>query len=113
MRGGSSLQRRQLAEEPWIAARNAAVLTLLYGCGLRISEALALTRGRCAAGAPSALRVIGKGGKTRLVPVLPAVRAAVRRLYRKLCPYHLAPDGPLFRGARGGPLVAAHHPARR
>jgi len=94
----------QLAEEPWIAARNAAVLTLLYGSGLRISEALALTAGELAGG-EGVLRVTGKGGKTRIVPVIPAARAAVMD-YRKRCPYDLDADGPLFRGARGGPLAA-------
>jgi integrase/recombinase XerC len=94
----------QLAEEPWLAARNAAVLTLLYGSGLRISEALALKAGEF----PGAgvLRVAGKGGKTRLTPVLPVAQQAVAE-YRKLCPYHLEPDGPLFRGVRGGPLDPA------
>ena len=94
----------QLAEEPWIAARNAAVLTLLYGSGLRISEALSVK----AAELPDAgvLRVTGKGGKTRLAPVLPLAQQAVAE-YRKLCPYHLEPDGPLFRGAKGGPLNPA------
>ena len=67
----------QLAEEPWIAARNAAVLALLYGCGLRISEALGLTGAEIAIAESSALRVTGKGGKTRLVPVLPVVAEAV------------------------------------
>ncbi|MEW9805841.1 tyrosine recombinase XerC [Mesorhizobium sp. ZMM04-5] len=94
----------QLSEEPWIAARDAAVLTLLYGCGLRISEALAIEAGDL----PGAgvLRIAGKGGKTRLAPVLPLAQRAVAE-YRKLCPYHLAPDRPLFRGARGGPLNPA------
>lgn len=96
----------QLAEEPWIAARNAAVLTLLYGCGLRISEALGLPGDALAAPDQASLRVTGKGGKTRLVPVLPAALQAVAE-YRRLCPYHLAADGPLFRGARGGRLQAA------
>ena len=87
-----------LDEEPWIASRNTAVLTLLYGCGLRISEALTLAR----ADAPSdsALRVIGKGGKERVVPVLPVVAAAIAE-YLRLCPYHTPPGGPLFVGARG------------
>ncbi len=96
----------QLAEEPWIAARNAAVLTLLYGCGLRISEALGLTGGDLASSRETVLRITGKGGKTRLVPVLPVAFAAVAQ-YRRLCPYHLEGDGPLFRGARGGPLNPA------
>jgi len=96
----------QLAEEPWIAARNAAVLTLLYGCGLRISEALGLTGADLASPRETVLRVTGKGGKTRLVPVLPAAFAAVAE-YRRLCPHHLDAGGPLFRGARGGPLNPA------
>lgn len=85
----------------WQQARDAAVATLLYGCGLRISEALALT-GREARPGP-ALRVRGKGGKDRIVPVIPAAARAIER-YAALCPHDLAPDAPLFRGARGGPL---------
>jgi len=85
----------------WIAARDVAVVTLLYGCGLRISEALGLTG--AAHPLPEVLRITGKGGKTRLVPVLPAARAAVAR-YADLCPHPLTADAPLFRGARGGPL---------
>jgi len=91
-----------LDDEPWIAARNAAILTLLYGAGLRISEALAITRG----GAPvdgGTLRVTGKGGKQRIVPVLPVVGEAIAA-YLRLCPYRIEPSGPLFVGARGGPL---------
>ncbi len=95
----------QLAEEPWIAARNAAVLCLLYGSGLRISEALGLTAGEVT-GTETALRVTGKGGKTRLVPILKVTSEAVLT-YRRLCPYVLSPDGPLFRGAKGGPLQPA------
>ncbi|MEJ6785215.1 tyrosine recombinase XerC [Aminobacter sp. Piv2-1] len=96
----------QLAEEPWIAARNAALLTLLYGSGLRISEALGLAGAELASPADTVLRITGKGGKTRLVPVLPVALQAVAE-YRKLCPYHLGADGALFRGARGGPLDPA------
>lgn len=96
----------QLAEEPWIAARNAAVLTLLYGCGLRISEALGLSGGDLAGTDATVLRITGKGGKTRLVPVLPVALQAVLE-YRRLCPWHLGADDPLFRGARGGPLNPA------
>lgn len=95
----------QLAEEPWISVRNAAVLTLLYGCGLRISEALSLTQDDFASGS-NALRITGKGGKTRIVPLLDAARKGVED-YVRLCPYPLANDQPLFRGARGGPLQAA------
>ncbi len=95
----------QLNDEPWIATRNAAVLTLLYGCGLRISEALDLTPADFE-GPPTALRINGKGGKTRIVPLIgPAIEAV--NAYRALCPYHLAADGPLFRGARGGKLQPA------
>ncbi|MCO5064219.1 MAG: tyrosine recombinase XerC [Rhizobiaceae bacterium] len=96
----------QLAEEPWIAARNAAVLALLYGSGMRISEALGLTGADITSDAGDVLRITGKGGKTRLVPVLPVTRQAVAT-YRSLCPYHLAGDAPLFRGAKGGPLNPA------
>ncbi|WFU11101.1 tyrosine recombinase XerC [Rhizobium sp. CB3090] len=92
----------QMHDEPWIAARDTAVLTLLYGCGLRISEALDLTPEDVRPGA-TALRITGKGNKTRLVPLLPIVVEAVER-YRALCPYHLDEGTPLFRGARGGKL---------
>jgi integrase/recombinase XerC len=87
----------------WIAARDAAVLLLLYGSGLRISEALGIARREAPTGEREVLRVVGKGGKERLVPVLPVTQAAVAR-YLALCPYRLAPDGPLFLGAKGGPL---------
>ena len=96
----------QLAEEPWIAARNAAVLTLLYGAGLRISEALGLKGEDLSDDSQAVLRVTGKGGKVRLFPVLPVALEAVKE-YRRLCPYTLAPGSALFRGARGGPLQAA------
>ncbi|MFP5077431.1 tyrosine recombinase XerC [Rhizobium sp. YIM 134829] len=95
----------QLAEEPWVAARNAAVLTLLYGCGLRISEALAVTP-EDMAGDPTALRVTGKGNKTRIVPLIEPARAAVRT-YQALCPYVIEASAPLFRGAKGGVLQPA------
>lgn len=95
----------QMAEEPWIAARDAAVLTLLYACGLRISEALALTR-EDLAGSAATLRVTGKGGKTRIVPLIPAARAAVED-YLALAPFSPPPTAPIFRGARGGPLQPA------
>jgi integrase/recombinase XerC len=85
-------------QEPWIAARDAAVLTLLYGSGLRISEALALRRGD--APLPKALRITGKGGKQRLAPVIPAARRAVDR-YLALCPYEYGDNEALFLGARG------------
>ncbi|WP_246041498.1 tyrosine recombinase XerC [Peteryoungia ipomoeae] len=95
----------QMNEEPWIAARDAAVLSLLYGCGLRISEALGLTPETFEDKTVS-LRISGKGGKMRIVPLLPVVAEAVQT-YRKLCPYHLETGSPLFRGARGGPLQPA------
>jgi len=91
--------------EDWEAARDEAVLTLLYGCGLRISEALSLVRADAPLG-PS-LRITGKGSKTRLVPVLPAVRAAVDA-YLALVPFVLSPGEPLFRAKRGGPLSPRH-----
>ena len=85
----------------WVAARDVAVVTLLYGCGLRISEALGL-RG-CDAPLPEVLRITGKGDKERVVPVIPAARAAVDR-YLRLCPHPQDKDSPLFRGVRGGAL---------
>ena len=91
----------QLAAEPWIAARDAAVVTLLYAAGLRISEALGL-RGRDHP-LPEVLRIRGKGGRERPVPILSAAREAVAA-YAGLCPHPILPDGPLFLGARGGPL---------
>ena len=91
--------------EPWEAARDRAVLTLLYGCGLRISEALSLTGAD--APLPASLRVVGKGGKTRLTPVLPAVREAVEA-WRALDPFPPDPAGPLFRARRGGALSPRH-----
>lgn len=91
--------------EPWEAARDRAVLTLLYGCGLRISEALSLTRADAPLG--ETLRVAGKGGKTRLAPVLPAVRRAVDA-YLAVQPGPLEPADALFRAKRGGPLSPRH-----
>jgi len=92
--------------EPWVLARDAAVLALLYGCGLRISEALGLKRKEVDA-SPKNLRdsltVTGKGNKTRMVPLLPQVAKLVAD-YVALCPYDLPADGPLFVGAKGGPL---------
>ena len=85
----------------WISARDMAVLTLLYGCGLRISEALGLTGAD--APLPEVLRITGKGGRERLVPVLPAASEAVAR-YAALCPHPLSRTEKLFRGSRGGPL---------
>ncbi len=87
--------------EPWIHARDAAVLALLYGSGLRISEALGLKRGEF--GARDTITVTGKGNKQRMVPVLPRVAALVAD-YIALCPYELPEAGPLFVGAKGGAL---------
>ena len=87
--------------EPWMAARDTAVLTLLYGCGLRISEALGLTGRDLPLG--DTLRILGKGGKERLVPVLPVARQAVQA-YVDSCPFEMEEDRALFRGKRGGAL---------
>ena len=92
-----------LSEEPWIVARDTAVLTLLYGCGLRISEALGLKRAEAPTEERDTIRVTGKGGRERVVPVLPAVSRAVET-YISLAPFALAPEEPLFRGAKGGTL---------
>ena len=89
--------------EPWIHGRDAAVLALLYGGGLRISEALGLKRGDF--GGRDTVTVTGKGNKQRMVPVLPQVAKLVAD-YLALCPYDLGEDGPLFVGAKGGPLPA-------
>ena len=91
--------------EDWEVARDEAVLTLLWGCGLRISEGLSLLRRD--APLPETLRVTGKGGKTRIVPVLDAVRQAVDT-YVVALPFVLAPDEPLFRAKRGGALSPRH-----
>lgn len=91
----------ELAAKEWEGKRDTAILALLYGCGLRLSEALGLTRGEAPIG--DTLAITGKGGKQRLLPVLPAVREAVAE-YVAACPHNLAKDGPLFVGSRGGPL---------
>ena len=90
----------EMEERPWVAARDVAVLSLCYGAGLRIAEALALSRADLEG---PALRVTGKGGKTRLVPLIEPVRQAVEA-YLKLCPFPLTPSQPLFRGVKGGVL---------
>jgi integrase/recombinase XerC len=90
-----------LAGEDWIGARDRAVLLLMYGSGLRIAEALSLTGRDAAPG--EVLMVTGKGGKQRMVPLLPVTRQAVA-VYAKTCPWPLTPAEPLFRGAKGGPL---------
>ena len=87
--------------EPWVAARDTAVVTLLWGCGLRISEALGLKGTDTPL--PKVMRIVGKGGKERIVPVVDAARNAVDA-YVKSCPHILQDDGPLFRGVRGGVL---------
>ena len=89
------------AREPWLAARDWAVLLLLYGAGLRIGEAVALSGDILPLG--ETMRVTGKRAKTRIVPLLPQVREAIEA-YANLCPYGTARDAPLFRGAKGGPL---------
>jgi integrase/recombinase XerC len=91
--------------EDWEVLRDEAVLTLLWGCGLRISEGLSLLRRD--APLPSSLRITGKGGKTRLSPVLPQVRDAVDA-YVAALPFNLSLDEPLFRAKRGGPLSPRH-----
>ena len=91
------------ATEPWIGARDLALLLLLYGCGLRIGEALSLRRADAPLPGTDVLRVIGKGRKERVVPVLPAVAEAIEQ-YLKLCPYPQSREDPLFLGVRGGPL---------
>ncbi|BBC73100.1 recombinase XerC [Altererythrobacter sp. B11] len=89
------------AAEGWVGARDRAVLLLMYGAGLRIAEALSLTGADVPLG--QTLRVTGKGGKQRVVPILPIVRDGVAD-YAAACPWPLAPREPLFRGAKGGPL---------
>lgn len=89
------------ASEPWIGARDRAVLLLLYGAGLRIAEALSLTGAALPLG--ETLVVTGKGGKQRMVPLLPIVRSGVAD-YLEKCPWPLERDKALFRGAKGGPL---------
>ena len=91
------------AAEPWVAARDVAVLCVLYGCGLRISELLSLRVADTPL--PATLRIVGKGDRERLVPVLPLVAAAVED-YRRLCPGSLQPRDALFRSQRGRPLAA-------
>ncbi len=91
------------AREPWILARDAAVLALLYGAGLRIGEALSIRRRDAPIGDVDAVTILGKGGKTRSAPVIAPARAAIED-YLQLCPYALKAEGPLFVGAKGGPL---------
>ncbi len=91
--------------EPWEAARDAALLTLLYGCGLRISEALSLTRADLPLGV--SLKVVGKGSKTRVCPVLPVVRQGLDAYLASL-PFSLDAGDPVFRARRGGPFSPRH-----
>ena len=91
------------AELDWVTARDTAVLLLLYGCGLRISEALGIKTRDAPTAERDVMRITGKGGKERAVPVLPITIAAIAR-YIALVPYTLEPNGPLFLGAKGGPL---------
>jgi integrase/recombinase XerC len=98
---GSIDAASDLANKDWQGKRDTAILALLYGCGLRLSEALGLTRAEAPLG--EIVAITGKGGKQRLLPVLPAVREAVAD-YLGACPYVLSAEGPLFVGARGGPL---------
>jgi len=93
----------EAASKPWIGARDLAILLLLYGAGLRVAEALSLTPRALPIGAT--LRVTGKRAKTRVVPIVPAVREAIDD-YARQCPYRLDSDGPLFVGARGAALNA-------
>lgn len=92
------------ARDSWVGARDWAVLLLLYGCGMRVSEATGLTGDVLPLG--QTLRVTGKRNKTRIVPLLDNVREAIEG-YLELCPYPPAKGEPLFRGARGGPLSPA------
>jgi integrase/recombinase XerC len=100
----ASVDCRAGEERPaWVLARDAAVLGLLYGAGLRISEALAIRQADAPIGARDSLTVIGKGRKARSVPILASVARGIEA-YLDLCPYPLAPQGPLFVGAKGGAL---------
>lgn len=94
-----------LNEEPWIGSRNKALFTLLYSAGLRLGEALSLTRKQAPLEADTLL-VQGKGKRERMVPVLPIIQQTLQE-YIRLCPYVLAPDGPLFLGAKGKQLDPA------
>lgn len=91
-------------KNPWVAARDWALVTLLFGCGLRISEALSV-KVADVQNRPDTLRIIGKGNKERIVPVLPAVHDAIAK-YMASCPYDMSPDKPLFRSVRGLPMSA-------
>ncbi len=94
------------AREPWVLARDAAVLALCYGAGLRISEALSIRRADAPVGETEASHDLGKGEKARSAPIIAPVRKAIED-YLALCPYALKPAGPLFVGAKGGPCRRA------
>jgi integrase/recombinase XerC len=96
---------RELASEPWIAKRDLAVMLLMYGCGLRVGEALSLTAAEAPGPQDEVLVITGKGRKQRRVPLLAIVGEACQA-YVASCPYPLRGDGPLFLGARGGALSA-------
>jgi integrase/recombinase XerC len=93
----------EMSEHPWTGPRNQAVLLLLYGSGLRISEALSLNRKDAPLPPRDVLRVDGKGGRERLTPVLPVAQSAISA-YLERCPHRLEPQGPLFVGVKGGRL---------
>ncbi|MEN2494793.1 MAG: Tyrosine recombinase XerC [Hyphomicrobiaceae bacterium hypho_1] len=92
-------------DHDWVAARDRAVLLLLYGAGLRISEALSITRVNAPIQGRDTLRIVGKGKKERVVPILPVISQAVQ-IYIQICPYNLLKSKPLFVGVKGGPLSA-------
>lgn len=94
-----------ISKPDWVTKRDSAVLLLLYGAGLRIREALSLTPITIDAARHGVLRVVGKGNKERLVPVLPIILDAIGA-YANACPFDVAPDEPAFRGEKGGPLSA-------
>ncbi len=93
----------RLSDQVWVGKRDKALLYLLYGCGLRISEAIALNQAQVMGPNSDTIKVIGKGGKERIVPVLPAVIQAIND-YLSLCPFQLRNDDPVFVGRRGGRL---------
>lgn len=102
-RAGRLVADTMEAELDWVAARDLAVLLLLYGSGLRISEALQILAREAPVKGRDTLRILGKGDKERIVPVLPVTQSAIER-YLALCPHPLDANGPMFRGAKGGPL---------
>lgn len=94
---------QSLSDEPWVTARDSAIMLLLYAVGLRISEALSLTPSTAPLPGQDAMTITGKGGKQRRLPVLPVVQSALQH-YISLCPFELESDEALFRGVRGGAL---------